>query len=124
MKQLDYFSDFLLLKEKYKNKKLNYPQVGDNVWIKFIYFQGIKTLRFYSKIFFGRCIAYKKKNSIVSQIQLRNVFNKDPVELSFFLNSPFVLKIISKRKNRYSKFNKNKLYYLRYKKLGYSKVKR
>lgn len=124
MKKLNYFHDFLLLNKMYKNNMLLYPTVGDTVWIKFIYVQGVKISRFYAKIFLGRCISYKRKNSLVSQIQLRNIYNKEPMELSFFLNSPFIIEIKSKKRNRHLKFVKNKLYYLRYKKLAKSKVKR
>lgn len=123
MKNLIFFDELIIQKKNSINfRKL--PKVGDNLWIKYIYVQGIKVLRFYSKTFFGRCIKYKHKNSNTGYFQLRNVYNKNPIELSFFFNSPFIITTKNKRKDRHSKFVKNKLYYLRYKKLSESKVKR
>jgi ribosomal protein L19 len=124
MKKLFFFKEFLDINNKFINKKLEKPKVGDNVFIKFFYVQGLKILRFYSKTFFGRCIAYKRSNKNTSLLILRNVYNKDPIEISFFLNSPFVIQILNKKKNNRSFFVKHKLYFLRKKKLAQSKVKR
>jgi ribosomal protein L19 len=124
MKKLQFLTDFLYKNTKLKNKLVIKPKVGDNIFIKFFYVQGIKILRFHSKTFFGRCIAYKRKNSNTELLILRNVYNRDPIELSFFLKSPFVIKILKKNKNYQNDFNKQKLYFLRFKKLAQSKVKR
>lgn len=124
MKKVNFLKDFLNLSEKLKNKKIQKPKVGDNILIKFFYVQGVKVLRFYSKIFFGRCIALKRINQNTSLIVLRNVYNRDPIELSFFLNSPFVIQLTKKRKNNYLFFKKNKLYFFRTKKIAQNKIKR
>jgi ribosomal protein L19 len=124
MKKLQFLTDFLYKNIKLKNKLVIKPKVGDNIFIKFFYVQGIKILRFHSKTFFGRCIAHKRKNSNTELLILRNVYNRDPIELSFFLKSPFVIKILRKNKNHQNNFNKQKLYFLRFKKLAQSKVKR
>ena len=104
-------------------KKIRIPKIGDNISIKYIYINGLKNVKFYAKTFYGRCIAVKRKNLNTSLFVLRNVFNRDPIELSFFLNSPFTLILKKRKKKRYSKFSKNKLYYLKYKKIAQSKIK-
>ncbi len=124
MKKLDFLKDFLNLSVNLQNKKIQKPKVGDNILIKFFYVQGIKVLRFYSKTFFGRCISFKRQNKNTSLIILRNVYNRDPVELSFFLNSPFVIQLTKKKKDNHLFFKKNKLYFLRNKKIAQSKIKR
>lgn len=124
MKKLIYLKSFLKNSFVLKiNKRLYVPKVGDNIWIKFLYLNGLKTFKFYTKTFFGRCISIKRRNSNNVYLLLRNVFNRDPIELSFFLNSPFVLRVKLKKRKRYSKFTRNKLYYLRYKKIAESKIK-
>lgn len=122
IKKCNFFKDFIINNKL--NNEIQKPKVGDNLWIKYIYVQGTKILRFYSKSFFGRCIQYRRKNSVTAYIQLRNVFNRDPIELSFFLNSPFIVQTIFRRKDRHVKFSKNKLFYLRTQKIAQSKVKR
>lgn len=124
MKKLHFLKDFLELSKDFKNKKIQKPKVGDNILIKFFYTQGIKILRFYTKTFFGRCIALKRQNQNTSLLVLRNVYNRDPIELSFFLNSPFIIQISKKNKNNNLFFKKNKLYFLRSKKIAQSKIKR
>ncbi len=122
MKKLQLFKDFCFDNFSF-NKNVKYPKVGDSLWIKFFFIQGLKVSRFYSKSFFGRCISYKRKNSNTSLIILRNIYNREPVELSFFLNSPLIIKTNYKRKDRHFYYNRNKLYYLRKKKISKSKVK-
>jgi ribosomal protein L19 len=124
MKKLHFFKNFLDITSQLTNKKIQKPKVGDNIFIKFFYVQGLKFLRFYSKTFFGRCIALKRKNKKTALLVLRNVYNRDPIELSFFLNSPFVIQILKKRKDNHYNFSKNKLYFLRNKKIAESRVKR
>jgi ribosomal protein L19 len=124
MKKLLFLKNFLDINNKLINKKIKKPKVGENIFIKFFYIQGTKILRFYCKAFFGRCIAFKRSKSNTALIVLRNVYNKDPIELSFFLFSPFVVQALKKHRPIKNAFVKNKLYFLRKKKLAQSKVKR
>jgi ribosomal protein L19 len=120
MKNCIFFSDLIKNKKKILPIKKKYPKVGDRIWIKYIYVQGTKLIRFYSKIFYGRCIGLKRKNSNNSLIILRNVYNRDPLEMGFFLHSPFILNY--NIKNKSFDFRKLKLYFLRNKKIARSKV--
>ncbi len=98
------------------------PNVGGIYIVSFQYPYKLRSITFYGQTFVGICNSVKKPKNLMCLFSLRNVLNKDPVEFSFFLNSPLLrnLKLISYSKIRL--YNKNKLYYLRNKKLAYSRV--
>ncbi len=98
------------------------PRVGGIYLVLFQYPYLTKTFTFHNQTFYGICTAVRKPKKLMSSFTLRNVLNKDPIEFSFFLQTPLLrsLKFASNAKMKL--YNKNKLYYLRNKKLGYSRL--
>jgi len=97
------------------------PKSGDLVALKFYDRVPGKISSFRLYACFGICIA-SKNNGPLSWFLLRNSFQKNSLELRFFLYSPLLLKIqiFSNKRKRY---NKSKLFYLRQKKISASRIR-
>ncbi len=97
------------------------PQTGDLIALEFFdRVPGkISSFRLYSC--FGLCVA-SKRNGPLSWFTIRNSFQKNSLELRFFLYSPLLYKIqiFSTKRKRYKKA---RLYYLRKKKIASSRIR-
>lgn len=96
-----------LIPKSFKLKKI---LIGDI--LEFVYFFKTSPL-----VFSGICIAIKRKSFVVSDlvIILRNIVLKTGVELTFsyFYNRAYKAKFLDYKRKFYN-FNKNKLYFIRY----------
>ncbi len=97
------------------------PKSGDLVALKFYDRVPGKISSFRLYACFGICIA-SKNNGPLSWFLVRNSFQKNSLELRFFLYSPLLLKtqIFSSKRKRY---NRAKLFYLRQKKISASRIR-
>jgi ribosomal protein L19 len=97
------------------------PKSGDLVALKFYDRVPGKISSFRLYACFGICIA-SKNNGPLSWFLIRNSFQRNSLELRFFLYSPLLLKVqtFSTKRKRY---NRAKLFYLRQKKIAASRIR-
>jgi ribosomal protein L19 len=97
------------------------PKSGDLVALKFYDRVPGKISSFRLYACFGICVA-SKNNGPLSWFLIRNSFQKNSLELRFFLYSPLLLKaqIFSSKRKRY---NQAKIFYLRKKKIAASRIR-
>jgi ribosomal protein L19 len=114
-KELELLPNFFIKQRKNRDLIKNSSTIKKVVIgdvLKFIYFYRSKPL-----IFIGICIAIKKKSFMVPNmiLVLRNLVLKTAIELTllFFYNNGYSSTFLDYKRKLYS-FNKNKLYFLRY----------
>lgn len=121
LKKKEFFSNLInthgeYLNFIYKNKKFVknlMPKVGKIYLVRMAFNSlSLKNSNFLSKNFLGRCIFIRRKNSLNSLFCLRNIYNRHPIELRFFLRTPFLLKIFELKRDKIH-FRRNKLYFFR-----------
>jgi ribosomal protein L19 len=111
------------LKNNYVNKNV---KVGDILRVDFNKLQLFSTekstlMKLYSKLFLGLCVRRTNK-FLASRITIRNVIHRQPLETTFFLNSPFLF-YIKKYKQKKGLYRSARLLFLRKRALHYSRVK-
>lgn len=114
MKKIQSFSsligspnEYIFQKFSKKNRKfkIKIPRVGEVFLIKFLFKSSLKNAVFSSKTFLGRCIFLKRKNLNTALICLRNIYNRYPIELRFFLHSPYISNLIYIKRKFYRRNN-------------------
>lgn len=98
------------LEKKIINFKINNFNVGDNITILYFINKKNKKIKKKYQIFTGYVICKKGNNKFNKTFIVRNIINNIGVEITFFLYSPYIKKIIINKKN---KIKKSKIYYIR-----------
>jgi ribosomal protein L19 len=103
------------------HKEKFFPYTGDLVVVSYFdrvpgRFSIFRPFRCY-----GVCIG-SKRSGVTSYFTIRNSFNKNSLELRFFLYSPLIARIVSYDSKR-RRYTKAKLYYLRVKKIAKSRFR-
>lgn len=119
MKKIQKFSSLVVSSNEYifqkfskktRKFKIKIPKVGEVFLIKFLFNSSLRNAVFSSKTFLGRCVFFRRKNLNTALICLRNIYNRYPIELRFFLHSPYISNIVFIKRKFY---RRNNLSYLK-----------